>query len=253
MAALGLAVISATSAMAVQWQPVYQTDFSSDPLWTTNNPSRYYWDAANQTNDVHQINVDYGGYYAYKDVGHDGTRPFRLDFDINISKVDYAANARLGLFDSDLNTDWYYGSYAMVMFSNEDAGRVVHLWAVDSSNIRHEALTHDQFSLDTPYHVSMEYDPAAETISAEVTLRDSGAYFTSVSLIGVGPFAPDTGLLGSSNYRPTGTFQSPGAESTAQFDNVTFYEAVPEPPTVTLLGAGLLSLLACVWRRRLAA
>ena len=28
---------------------VYSSDFSSDPGFTTNNPSRYYWDVANQT------------------------------------------------------------------------------------------------------------------------------------------------------------------------------------------------------------
>ncbi len=39
----------ATQASADMWQTVYQTDFSSDPRWTTNDPSNLAWDSATGT------------------------------------------------------------------------------------------------------------------------------------------------------------------------------------------------------------
>jgi len=44
----GLILSSAGTAAANTWQVVYQTDFSIDPGWTTDQPANYYWDTASE-------------------------------------------------------------------------------------------------------------------------------------------------------------------------------------------------------------
>ncbi len=70
----------------VCWDMVYETDFSSDPLWTNNNPDYFYWEPSGETYRANQYNVNGGGYYAYHCVGFDGGS-FLLSFDY---LVDYS-------------------------------------------------------------------------------------------------------------------------------------------------------------------
>ena len=91
--ALSLSLVIPRAADAASWQVLYQTDFSSNPSWITNDSSRYYWDSSDGTYHANQINVNSGGYYSYYDVGHDGTS-FRLEWDIKIASCDYASELR---------------------------------------------------------------------------------------------------------------------------------------------------------------
>jgi len=51
----------------------YETDFSQDPLWTTNNPERYYLDTSDGTYFIIQENEPIpGGSYSLYDAGYDG-------------------------------------------------------------------------------------------------------------------------------------------------------------------------------------
>lgn len=56
---LSLNLFISSLATAADWQVVYQTDFSSDPAWTTNAPSKMYWDSA--TERYHLERSDIGG------------------------------------------------------------------------------------------------------------------------------------------------------------------------------------------------
>jgi dipeptidyl aminopeptidase/acylaminoacyl peptidase len=75
----------------------------------------------------------------------------------------------------------------------------------------------------------MEYDAAAHTIKADVSMRDTGRHFTTLSATNVGPFATDMGCLGSSNVR-SGNFQCPGHQSFGKFDNVVLSVPAARPP-----------------------
>ena len=44
----GTIVAMATADAKAEWQTVYQTDFSTDPGWTTDQPNNFYWDSTNQ-------------------------------------------------------------------------------------------------------------------------------------------------------------------------------------------------------------
>lgn len=75
----------------------------------------------------------------------------------------------------------------------------------------------------------MEYDAAVHTLKADVTVRDTGRHFTTLSATNVGPFATDMGCLGSSNVR-SGNFQCPGNQSFGKFDNVVLSTLAAGPP-----------------------
>jgi len=58
----GLLLISVNTATANTWQVVYQSDFSSEPGWTTNSPSNMYWD---QQEAKYHIKITGQGEYAF--------------------------------------------------------------------------------------------------------------------------------------------------------------------------------------------
>jgi len=206
---------------AAQWRTVYQTDFSTDPSWVTNNSSHYYWDSADETYSATQTNINNGGEYTYFDAGYDGGS-FRLEWDVDMVSNEYASDVRFGLFDSGMDTQ-NIGSFASLLFTREDRGLIIHLSAHDSDNHgHHDEWLSPQFAHNTWYHVALQYDAAADTLSADISDRATGQQFARLSVDDVGPFATDMGRVGTSNVRG-GTFQVPAAQSQAEFDNVILY------------------------------
>jgi len=215
------------SQPAENWQVVYQTDFSSGPGWITNEPSRYYWDSSDQTFFANQFNINGGGCYAYRNVTHRGEDSFRLQWDMIVNSIDYAAALSFGLYASDLQADAPPANYAQLILGSEDRGLMAFLaWANPTT---YSGSLPAQFSLNTWYHIVMEYDAAVHTLKADVTVRDTGRHFTALSATNVGPFATDMGCLGSSNVR-SGNFQCPGHQSFGKFDNVVLSTLAAGPP-----------------------
>ncbi len=60
-------------ASSTEVQGAYSEDFSIDPGWTTNASSFFYWNSGSETYAATQVNVNGGGNYARKYVGHDGS------------------------------------------------------------------------------------------------------------------------------------------------------------------------------------
>jgi Tol biopolymer transport system component len=228
----GLMLIAACPAIANNWQVVYQTDFSTDPGWITNEPSRYYWNSSEGTFFANQFNINGGGCYAYRNVAHRGEDSFRLEWDMIVNSIDYAAALSFGLYANDLQADAPPANYAQVILGSEDRGLVAFLaWANPTT---YGGGSSAYFSLNTWYHIVMEYDAAAHTLKADVTVRDTGEHFATLSAANVGLFATDMGCLGSSNVR-SGHFQCPGHQSFGKFDNVIF-SALADGPQGDLKG-----------------
>ncbi len=203
---------------ATNWKAVYRTDFSNNPYWRTNSSENYYWDSSDGTYYANQININGGGNYSFYNAGHDGSS-FRLEWDIYISYAEYGSDLGFGLFDADLNTE--NESIVRLIFANEERGKTTLLaWkGLNNSGYVEEILK--QWTLGTWYHIVLEYNSAASTLTADVRLRDTGQQYMSLYATNVGAFDVDMGLVGTSNVR-NGTFQVPGARSMGKFDNVIF-------------------------------
>jgi hypothetical protein len=92
--AMTLYLVSASLAM--EWRTVYETDFSTDPGWTTNNHARYHWVADSQTffADTYTNN----GEFATTDLDYDG-ESFQLTFDVKpIRNPGETGDVNVGLF-----------------------------------------------------------------------------------------------------------------------------------------------------------
>ena len=72
-----LSLFGLNIASAQNWQTVYETDFSTDPGWETNNPARYYWDVTSQT--YFTDNYTNSQEWATTDLAYNG-ESFRLVF-----------------------------------------------------------------------------------------------------------------------------------------------------------------------------
>lgn len=213
---LSLSVLNITAA--TNWQIVYQTDFSSDQGWTTNNANRYYWRPSDSTYYVSQVNVNYGGYYAYYNAGYNAG-PFLLEADIIIDSAQYAAGFHFGLFDNDLYTEQIYCVY--LVFGVEDRGNVPFVQCYSSTGHGADIELDSQWELGIWYHVTIEYNKDDSTVKVDVTYRSTGQQFFSLCVTNVGSFPVDMGLVGTSNLR-NGLFQCNGCHSECRIDNVRF-------------------------------
>jgi hypothetical protein len=205
------------------WDVVYSEDFSTDPVWVTNTPARYYWNSTDETYSATQVNINSGGGYGYyfeADWAW-GSSGFRLEWDQRMSSCDYASGLYFGLYDTDLHAAGQ-GSFAWIGFTNPDQGHIIQLFSGNEYDELHTDWTGEQYSFGVWYHVVMVYAPDTNTLTADVTVRDTGAHFVSLEITGAGSFAADMCRVGSSNVREGG-YQVPGAQASGEFDNVVAY------------------------------
>jgi hypothetical protein len=224
---------------------VYQTDFSTDQGWHTNNPHNFYLDCLadpDPTGAYHtnQVNILDDGEYSCYDVGHNGGS-FCLEWDTRVKSVDYAGGVNFGLYASD-HVQNGGGNFAQVSFIHEDRGYLARIEWYSAGEFGTDFSVPNEYKLDTWYRTTMEYDAVSQTLTANITERETGDLLAAFNLTNVGPFATDMGCLGASNVIAPGTYiQCPGCVGVAEYDNVVF--SVPEPATVCLLGLGALGLL----------
>ena len=95
---MALILSVAGTATANGWQVVYQTDFSSDPGWITDQPQNYYWNEPTESYFVHNTNT-YPGYFPNRYAGKTMDQPvdsFELRWDIRVSKNDWSGGIYFG-------------------------------------------------------------------------------------------------------------------------------------------------------------
>ena len=240
----GVGVFTANSS-AITFQQIYSTDFSSDPGWDTNNPSRYYT-TSDGTYYVNQVNKDNGGFYSLYDASR-VLGSWQVQYDIKIASSVYASGLSFGMYGTDPESD-SHGSYARVIFTTEQRGRTILMGTegVDDVSKSDWDAHRPRWSFDTWYRVTMTYDSSVSFLTADVDLRDEGTHLGILSISGAGPYSSDMDRLGNSNYRGHSGFQVPGYKSIGQIDNVSL--SIPEPATLSMLGFG--SIIALRRSRR---
>ena len=156
---------------------VYSSDFSSDPGFTTNNPSRYYWDVANQT---YHFETE-GGTNGYSFIPVDlDNGPFTLEYDINISSIQKGGAVRFGLTTTDM--DISKAASVLSVFDNGQYGRLMGLQVIDQNNHIYETKSLNsvycgdmkdcdtkQYEENVTYHVQVRYNKQLRQANIKVT------------------------------------------------------------------------------------
>jgi len=161
---------------------IYSSDFSSDPGFTTNNPSRYYWDVANQTYHFETEGGTNG--FTFIPVELDNG-PFSLEYDINISSIQKSGAVRFGLTTTDM--DISKAASVLAIFENGQYGRLIGLQVIDQNNHIYETKSlysvycgemkdcdTKQYEENATYHVEVRYNKQLRQADIKVTDKGKG-------------------------------------------------------------------------------
>jgi hypothetical protein len=106
---------------------IYQTSFSSDPLWTTNveHSTNYYWDP---NLGMYHFSIEPStGSYAYTPIDYE-RGSFTFDYDVILTRVDDGATFRFGLSGSEMDPS--KGPNVLSIFTNTKYGQIMWLHLV---------------------------------------------------------------------------------------------------------------------------
>lgn len=204
------------------WNLLYSSDFSGDPSWITNDPSRYCWDSS--TGTYFASMVDKTNSYSYVDVDYSyGSFVFEIDF--KLASMSWAGDFSFGLYGPSMtgsnnpdqmieftfgNGGWAYGSGLQVMDANG-------VWRTD---VTYPIST---WSMNTWYHLVIEYNAETGVVTAVMTDMN-GNVAQSCSISSVAGF-DDISCIALS--KTVGWFTT-GATANGYIDNVSLSEYVTE-------------------------
>ncbi|NTV00506.1 MAG: hypothetical protein HGA55_05215 [Methanoregulaceae archaeon] len=217
---------------------LYQTDFSADPGWMTNNPSYYYWDVDKQ---VYHFQTEGGtNGYSFIPVTYDGG-PFVLEFDVIIESIEPDGAFRFGITGTEM--DISRGTVALAEFGQTTYGEIMSLLVIDPNNHLYQTSSRAddycgqlpncytrEFVLNTSYHVAIRYNDQMNQADIKVTNASTGervwGYFVSIG--------NDMHSLSRLAITTKGDYAIRNT-ATGSIDNVvfsTFREVTPTPTTV---------------------
>jgi hypothetical protein len=224
---VSLGAAQTTTAQTV----IYQSAFSTDPQWTTNNPSLDYWDGSTGTYHF-SIEPSNGG-YAYVSVPYTGGS-FTLEYDVLLQKVDPGTTFRLGFSGTDM--DRSEGPNVLTEFTNAKDGQLFWLRVITPGQKLTEVSSQSgsyggptvTYALNTTYHVMVMYDNDTEIVNEQVTDKASGqvvwTYFVNtyeqlhdMNRIYIGSVG---------DYNPLDNY------ATGYIDNVRLYGEAPATTTI---------------------
>lgn len=234
-----VAVIQPIQAQMLTGQNViYQTGFTTNPNWQTNNPSRNYWDPAGQYH--YTIEAGTGG-YAYIPVDYD-RGSFTLEYDFMPTKTDETATFRFGVGSKEM--DRSRGTVVLSEFTNGKNGKLMYLRVITPGN-KLVSVASGQGDEMTPtyggptvrfednrtYHVVLRYEDEQKTVAMRVNEKTTGkeiwSYYLNIetSLTGMNRI-----YLGS-----VGDYRVPEGSRTAEgyIYNVRLSADVPVTPATT--------------------
>jgi hypothetical protein len=176
---LAIPVFAAESAPAPEAREkviIYQSDFSSNPFWQTNNPTRYYWDAQKQK--YHYFVQGGTGGYSYIPVKYDNG-PFTLEYDWYPVETDTDTAFRFGLGSPEM--DVTRGTNILSVFPNKKYGKLMGLQVITQSNNKVEVNSaHDSYGGPTvnfadtqSYHVVVRFNDALRNCDIKVSYKDN--------------------------------------------------------------------------------
>jgi hypothetical protein len=157
---------------------LYQNTFATDPHWTTNNPSSDYWDQAKEM--YHFGIAPNTGNYAYAPAIEYEGGSFTLEYDVTLERVDEDATFRLGFSGTEMDRN--KGPNVVTEFTNAKFGQIMWIHIItpsakleevnsDTSSYKGPSVT---YALNTPYHVTVDYNADTDVVTETVTNKATG-------------------------------------------------------------------------------
>ena len=172
---------------------IYETDFSTDPGWNTNNPSYYYWDVQRE---AYHFQTE-GGTNGYSFIPVEYQRgSFTLEYDLVITSIKKDGAVRFGMTSSDM--DISKGVNVFGVFDYGQYGRLMAIRVIDQNNHLHEKSSRydsycrdqpncatKQFAENTSYRVVIRYNEELTQADIKVTNTETGellwGYFVPIN------------------------------------------------------------------------
>jgi hypothetical protein len=234
---LAILLVLPASGVTEEKVIVYQTDFSTDPGWMTNNPSYYYWDVGKGAYHFETEGGTNG--YSFVPVVYDGG-PFILEYDVIIDSLDPDGEVRFGITGTEM--DISRGTIVLGEFGLTSYGKIMSLRVIDPNNHLYATSSRAEdycgllpncytreFALNTTYHVMIRYNDEMKQADIKITTADNGdlawGYF-----VGIGN---DMHSLNRLSITTKGDYTI-GNRATGSLDNVvfsTYREVTPTPIT----------------------
>ncbi len=219
---------------------IYQTSFSADPHWVTNNPTTNFWDP---NMGMYRFSIEPStGSYAYTEVDYE-RGSFIFDYDLILTRLDEGATFRFGLSGAEMDPS--KGPNVLTQFTNAKFGRIMWLHLVTPGNKIMEMNSQSgdtlssgpaaysgptvKYELNKTYHVTVNYDDDHKILSMRVNEKLTGkeiwGYFinTGENLHGMNRL-----YLGSK-----GDYGAMYVFAVGYIDNVRLTTPVPVTPTTT--------------------
>ena len=165
---------------------LYQTTFSTDPKWITNNPSMDYWDPGLE--QYHFGIEPSTGAYAYIPVEGYDRGAFTFEYDVILNRVDEGSTFRIGFSGADMHPE--EGPNVLTKFTNAKFGQIMWLHLVTPGNKMVEVNSKSgdtqssgpsaysgatvNYELNKTYHVTVNYNPTDNIVSMKVNEKMSG-------------------------------------------------------------------------------
>ncbi len=226
----------------IQSVVLYKTDFSENPGWMTNSPSRYYWDS---DREMYHFRTEGGtNGYSYVPLKYDD-QSFTLDYDVIVLVSQPNSAFRFGLTSSEM--DFTRGTTILSALENGKYGKLFSLRVIDQNNQLREISSYYasycgsltgcdtvEFRENTTYHVTVRYNRELRNADIKVVRKDTGevvfGYFV--------PVAKELLFMDRLAITTKGDYL-PGSYSEGYIDNVelsimTQVTPTPTPPPTTV-------------------
>jgi hypothetical protein len=217
---------------------LYETDFSTDPGWVTNNPSYYYWDV--QREAYHFLTE--GGTNGYSFIPVDYQRgSFTLEYDLLITSIRKDGAVRFGMTSTEM--DISKGVNVFGVFSHEQYGRIMSIRVIDQNNHLHQTKSqYDsycgdqtncatvQFAENTTYRVVIRYNEGLTQADLKVTNKETGELLWGYYV----PIGDELYFLNRLAITTKGDYTT-GNSAEGYLDNIllSIFVTVTPTPTVT--------------------